>query len=101
MAYRTTGGYFIGSDPTHDVLLEAPMNAYQVGAAEAAVGVSALTDELAAAATQELRAHGVTTVVVVDRPGVDSARLTAWTSRVTGSRGERIADAWVFRLAPA
>ena len=101
MAYRTTGGYFIGSDPTRDLLLEAPVSAYQVGAAEAAVGVSAFTDELAAVATRELRAHGVTTVVVVGRPGVDLARLTAWTSRVTGSPGERVADAWVFRLAPA
>jgi hypothetical protein len=101
MAYRTTGGYFIGSDSTHDLLLEAPVNAYQVGAAEAAVGVSTPTDELAMAAAQEFRARGVTTVVIIDHPGVDFAQLAAWTNRVTGSKGERVADALVFRLVPA
>ena len=35
-AYRTTGGYFIGSDPTHDVLLEAPATAYQQRAVDVA-----------------------------------------------------------------
>ena len=37
-AYRTTGGYFIGSDPTHDLLVEAPATAYQQRAVDVAGG---------------------------------------------------------------
>ena len=37
-AYRTTGGYFIGSDAEHDLLLEAPVTAYQQGAVDVAGG---------------------------------------------------------------
>ena len=37
-AYRTTGGYFIGSDAQHDLLLEAPATAYLQRAVDVAGG---------------------------------------------------------------
>jgi len=101
MAYRTTGGYFIGSDATHALLLEGPVNAYQVGAAQAAANGQPPSADLAAAAKQDLQARSVKAVVVVDQKGVNTAAVAAWTSRVTGSRGERIRDVWLFRLATA
>lgn len=99
MAYRTTGGYFIGSDTTHDLLLEGPVNAYQVGASQSAADAPPTSADLAAAAMRDLRAHGVTVVVVVDQPGLKAGKVAAWTSHITGSRGERIGDVWLFRLA--
>jgi len=101
MAYHTTGGYFIGSDATHALLLEGPVNAYQVGAAQAAANAQPPSADLAAAAKRDLQARSVKAVVVVDQPGVNTAAVAAWTSRITGSRGERIRDVWLFRLAAA
>lgn len=97
-AYRTTGGYFIGSDADHDLLLESPVTAYQQGALDVAAGKPAPAD--ATAARAELRALGVTAVVVVPE-GVDVGAVLGWTGRVTGAPGERAADVWVFRLPPA
>lgn len=99
MAYRTTGGYFIASDPDDDVVLEGPVNRYQVGAAQAGDGDPPKPPPEQAA--DELRALGVSAVVVVDLPEYDAAAVAAWTSEVTGSPGERIEDAWVFRFANA
>jgi hypothetical protein len=97
MTYRTTGGYFIGSDPRHDLLLEAPSNLYQDVAEQLSAGrTTSMTG--AGAAARQLRRAGVTVVLVVDRPGVDSAPLIEWTRRVTGSPGRRIDDAWLFSL---
>ncbi|WP_433555707.1 hypothetical protein ACQPWY_25145 [Pseudonocardia xinjiangensis] len=98
MAYRTIGGYFIGSDPRHDLLLEAPPTLYQRVATEITAG---RTTSMAGAgsAARQLRAAGVTVVLVVDRPGV-GAPLLEWTRRVTGSPGRRVDDVWLFRMAP-
>ena len=94
-AYRTTGGYFIGSDARNDLLLEAPVTAYQQGAADAAVGRAPSVD--AAAARDELRALGVTAVVVVPE-GADLAGVLDWTARVTGVPGQPVDDVWVFPM---
>src|SRR3954452_1446855 len=63
-AYRTTGGYFIGSDAEHDLLLEAPVTAYQQGAVDLAGGAPPPPFGADAAARADLRARGVTSVVV-------------------------------------
>ena len=97
MAYRTTGGYFIGSDARHDLLLEAPSNLYQDVAERISAG-RATSMAGAGTAARQLRAAGVTVVLVVDRPGIDSAPLIEWTRTVTGSPGRRIDDAWLFPL---
>jgi hypothetical protein len=52
----------------------------------------------AATAAAQLRAAGVTAVLVVDQPGIDPAPLVDWTRRVTALPGLRIDDAWLFRL---
>jgi hypothetical protein len=53
----------------------------------------------AGSAARQLRAAGVTVVLVVDRPGV-GAPLLEWTQRVTGSPGRRVDDVWMFRMTP-
>ncbi len=98
MAYRTTGGYFIGSDAQHDELGETPSNRYQDGCAALAQGQPAPGAAQATAAGRELRALGVTVVIVVPPPGANAAPLVEWTHRVTGSAGEAVGGAWVFRL---
>ena len=97
MAYRTTGGYFIGSDATHDLLLEAPVGAFQQGVDTIAEGG---TPPAAAARTaaQELAAAGVTVVLVAERAGTDQRPVLAWTTRVTGTPGRKVDDVWVFPL---
>jgi len=52
----------------------------------------------AGTAARQLAAAGVTVVLVVDRPGINSAPLIEWTRTVTGSLGRRIDDAWLFPL---
>jgi hypothetical protein len=99
-AYRTTGGYFIGSDAEHDLLVEAPVTAYQQGAVDVAGGAPEPPADAAAAARDELRALGVTAVVVVPE-GADVEAVLGWTRRVSGVAGERVDDVWVFRLPPA
>jgi hypothetical protein len=98
-AYRTTGGYFIGSDAEHDLLLEAPVTAYQQGAVDVAGGAAPPPVEAAAAARDELRALGVTAVVVVPE-GADVSAVLDWTRRTSGVAGERVDDVWLFRLPP-
>jgi hypothetical protein len=98
-AYRTTGGYFIGSDAEHDLLVEAPVTAYQQGAVDAAGGAPEPAAGAAAAARDELRALGVTAVVVVPE-GADVEPVLGWTRRVSGVAGVRADDVWLFRLPP-
>ncbi|MFC5996225.1 hypothetical protein ACFQE5_18630 [Pseudonocardia hispaniensis] len=98
MAYRTTGGYFIGSDAEHEVLIESPWNRYQIGAAQVADGTGVPDDGSAADAGAELRSMGVTVVIVVPPPDPAAGPVLEWTRRVTGSPGEPVADAWLFRL---
>jgi hypothetical protein len=96
-AYRTTGGYFIGSDAQHDLLLESPVTAYQQGALNVADGGAPPSADAATAARDELRALGVTAVAVVP-DGADVGRVLDWTRRVTGLPGQRVDDVWLFRL---
>lgn len=102
-AYRTTGGYFIGSDAQHDLLVESPVTRYAQGAEDVAGGASPPTGAVEAA--DELRALGVTALVVVPDGGggVDPVRdvgaVLDWTSEVSGVPGEQVDDVWVFRLA--
>jgi hypothetical protein len=99
-AYRTTGGYFIGSDGEHDLLVESPVTAYQQGALDVARGAAPPAVAAADAARAGLRALGVTAVVVVPEGG-ESPAVLGWTEVVTGAPGERVGDVWVFRLRPA
>ncbi|WP_181780908.1 hypothetical protein [Pseudonocardia pini] len=102
-SYCLVGGYFIGSDPAHPVLIESAWNPYQQGAAWAELvagpwrGLPPPSDPEGAAA--DLGARGVTVVVVTPRPGSDPAPVLDWTGRVTGSAGEWRDGAWTFRLA--
>ncbi len=96
-AYRTTGGYFIGSDAQNDLLLESPVTAYQQGALDVAAGGTPPSADAAAAARDELLALGVTAVAVVP-DGADVAPVLDWTRRVTGLPGQQVDDVWLFRL---
>ncbi|OLT21946.1 hypothetical protein BJF78_33580 [Pseudonocardia sp. CNS-139] len=97
MAYRMSGGYFIGSDAQHSLLLEAPVGEFQRGVA-AAAGEGPPADPRAA--ERELRADGVTVVLVVAQPSPDRRAALTWTRQVTGSPGRLVDDVWVFRLSP-
>ena len=96
-AYRAAGGYFIGSDAEHDLLLEAPVTAYQQGAVDVAGGAAPPSADAAGAARDELRVRGVSAVVVVPE-GADVAAVLDWTRRVTRLPGEQVDDVWLFRL---
>lgn len=91
MAYRQTGGYFIGSDPSHRLLLEGAVSEYQRGAAGQPVDP--------ALARSDLRAHAVSTVLVVPRPDVNMRVALEWTRRVTGAPGALVEGVWLFPLA--
>jgi hypothetical protein len=100
--YRLTGGYFLGSDADHPVLIESPWNRYQAGAAwsELVAGPwRGLPPPDADAAARDLRGSGVTVVLVVPQPGRDPAPVLDWTRRVTGSAGVALEGAWLFPLA--
>jgi hypothetical protein len=104
-AYRTTGGYFIGSDPEHDMLAQTPESVYVQNAEDIAEGTPPPEDDVAAAARDELRALGVTAVVVVpdgtdDPEGMYIGDVLDWTQRVTGVPGVQVEDVWLFRLPP-
>ena len=99
-AYRTTGGYSITSDPTHDVLVEAPATAYLQQAVAVADGAVPPDPAASAAALRELRSLGVTAVVVVPE-GRDVTAVLDWTRRVTGVPANLVDDVWLFRLPPA
>jgi hypothetical protein len=96
-AYRTTGGYFIGSDAQHEVLVDAPATAYQQSAVDVAGGAPIPSADAADDARDELRALGVSAVVVVPE-GADFGAVLAWTRRVTRLPGEQVDDVWLFRL---
>ena len=93
MGYRTTGGYFIGSDSAHPVLLEAPSSTFQAVAGELATG-GRVPVEQAPVAAAELAARGVTAVVVVGGPPA----LLDWARAVTSTNGIQYGQAWVFRV---
>ena len=96
-AYRTTGGYFIGSDATNDVLVEAPASTYEQRASDIARGGEPPGDAVASAARDELRALGVSAVVVVPEDA-DVGAVLDWTRRVARLPGEQVDDVWLFRL---
>jgi hypothetical protein len=96
-AYRTTGGYFIGSNATEDVLVEAPASTYEQRASDIARGGVPPDDAVASAARDELRVLGVSAVVVVPE-GADVGAVLDWTRRVTRLPGEQVDDVWLFRL---
>jgi hypothetical protein len=98
-AYRTTGGYFIGADATHDLLVEAPATSYEQAAVGAAAGAEPPSRDAAGAARAELRGLGVTAIVVVPE-GADVTAVLEWTRRVSGTPGEQVDDVWRFRLSP-
>jgi hypothetical protein len=104
-AYRTTGGYFIGSDAEHDMLAQTPESVYVKNAEDIAEGKTPPDDDVAADARDELRALGVTAVVVVPE-GTDDPQDTYigdvldWTQRVTEAPGVQVEDVWLFRLPP-
>ena len=96
-AYRATGGYYIGSDAEHDLLLDGPATAYHQGALDVADGAPPPSADAATAARDELRTLGVSAVVVVPE-GADVTAVLDWTRRVTGLPGEQVDDVWLFRL---
>lgn len=79
--------------------MESPSTVYEQGAESVADGAPEPAVAAAAAARDELRALGVTAVVVVPE-GVDVARVLDWTRRVTAAAGEQVDDVWLFRLPP-
>ncbi|MCW0215650.1 MAG: hypothetical protein OJJ54_20025 [Pseudonocardia sp.] len=99
MAFRMTGGYFIGSDEQNALLIESPRNRYQDGANWAGLGLPPLDDGHVAAAASDLRRSGVTVVLVVPEPGRDPAPVLEWTRRVTGAEPEALDGAWIFRVS--
>jgi hypothetical protein len=98
MAFRMTGGYFIGADERSPLLIESPRNRYQYGANWAERGLPPLDAAYAASAAADLRRSGVTIVLVVPEPGRDTAALVDWTRRVTGAEGEPLDGALLFRV---
>jgi hypothetical protein len=88
--YRQTGGYFIGSDAGHPLLLEGPVYEYHRGAA----GQPARAD----LARSELSALGVGAVLVVPRADVDVPTALRWTSEVTGVAPRWVDGVWLFDL---
>ena len=97
-AYRTTGGYFIGSDA--DARPAARVAGHRLPAGRASTSRAAprcRRPTRPSAARDELRALGVTAVVVVPE-GADVAAVLDWTRRVTGLPGEQVDDVWLFRL---
>ena len=97
MAYRTTGGYFIGSEPGVPLLLQGRVNTYQAG-------VDAIVERGADpgspdTARQDLVRLGVNAIVVAprDRRPKDP-RVLDWTRVVSGDAGRQVDDVAVFRL---
>jgi hypothetical protein len=96
-AYRATGGYYIGSDDEHDLLLDGPATTYNQAAADVAGGAPPPSADVAKAAREELHVRGVSVVVVVPE-GADVRAVLDWTRRVTRQPGEQVGDVWLFRL---
>lgn len=102
MAFRTPGGYFIASEPQRALVIESPWNRYQIGAQWVADGKNMPSEAYTARAAGDLRALGVTVVVVApgEDPGADD-RVREWSRRVTGDPGRVAGDVWLFRPAAA
>ena len=98
MAYRTTGGYFIGSDADDEVLFESPLTAYQIGCRAVVGGGPRPDDDLALRARRELVGSGTTVVLVAPPVAGDLEPVLEWTRRVTGDEGRRVDDVWLFRV---
>jgi hypothetical protein len=99
MAYRTTGGSFLSSDPTHDLLYETPENLYEGACRGLLAGLPPSDDGYVAAARQQLLDLGVTVVLVVPQPGEDYTRIERFTARVTGTPGQATGGVRIYRLA--
>ncbi|WP_156067316.1 hypothetical protein [Pseudonocardia halophobica] len=97
--YRLSGGYFLGADADHPLLLQSPWNRYQAGAALAQEWPTLAAPPDPAGAARDLREVGVTVVLVTPRPGEDPTPVLDWTRRVTGSEGVPLEGAWAFPLA--
>ncbi|WP_345415742.1 hypothetical protein [Pseudonocardia xishanensis] len=93
--YRLSGGYFLGSDPGNPVLTESAWNPYQLGAAWVDLWPAPAPPADPDGAAADLRARGVTVVLVT---GPASPAVLDWTARVTGSAGEWRDGAWTFRV---
>ncbi len=99
MAYRTTGGSFLSSDPTHEILFETPVNLFEQAAADLLAGGPAPDDRQAERARAELQELGVTAVLVVPQGRGDHAAVEEFAARVTGGDGEPVGGVRLFRLA--
>ncbi|MGY1665513.1 hypothetical protein [Geodermatophilus sp. SYSU D00696] len=98
MAYRTTGGYALGSDPTHPVLWETPENLFEGACRGLLEGLPPPDDAYTEAARQELARTGVTVLMVVPQGGVDHTPVLTWAARVAGTSGEEIGGVWLYRF---
>jgi hypothetical protein len=98
MAYRTTGGSFLSSDPTHALLHETPENMYEAASRGLVDGLPQPGDADTAAVRQELLDLGVTAVIVVPQPGADYTPVEEFTARVAESPGESIGGVRLYRL---
>lgn len=98
MHYRTTGGYFIGSDSTHPVLLEGVPDAYDKVADAIARGGRPPGPRAAAtaAATAALRRSNVALLVVTPVDDARTGALLEWSRTVTSRPGRQIGGVWVF-----
>ena len=98
-AYRTTGGYFIGSDATARPAGRSAGHGLPAARRRRRRGrPAAVPPTRRRAARDELRALGVSAVVVVPE-GADVAAVLDWTRRVARLPGEQVDDVWLFRLA--
>jgi hypothetical protein len=101
MHYRMTGGYFIGSDATHPVLLEGVPDAYDRVADAIRRGgrpPGSQAPETAAAAAA-LRRSNVALLVVTPVDGARTEALLGWSRVVTGRPSRQIGGVWVFDLS--
>jgi hypothetical protein len=98
MAYRATGGYFIGSGPGRPLLLAGPVNAYQAGIDALRTGADPGSPT---GARRELQQLGVTAIVLVPQDGEPAAaRVLDWTRAVSGGSGRPLGGVVLFELAP-
>lgn len=101
MAYRTTGGSFLSSDPTHEILFETPENLFEEAAADLLAGRPAPGDRYAERAREELRELGVTAILVVPQRRGDYPAVEEFAARVTGGSGKSVGGVRLYRLAGA
>lgn len=98
-AYRSTGGSFLTSDPTHPILFSTPINYFEAGCFDLAAGKPPPEDKYVPVARQELLHLGVTVLLVVPQPGKDYTSIEQWAARVSGSPGTHEGGVWLYRLA--